>query len=134
MQLKNVTVEEYEFIWGRVDAAMKRYAAVNYFQEFEDYNVHWPYNGWSQILIEIFNLEVLSARLVRRLRRQVIGQPGWEVVIAIAVKKHWDEWPRMGIRIRENEVIDDLKRECFPVKFQSLAFEGARIGTAADQE
>jgi hypothetical protein len=45
---------------------------------------------------------------------------------------HLKDWPNMGISIRANEIIDDLRREYFPTEFQDLAYEGARRGSVLD--
>ncbi|RXF74803.1 hypothetical protein [Hansschlegelia zhihuaiae] len=130
--LRGVTFEEYEEVWYKVYQCMQRYAKKKNFVLYIDYDVYEPFNGWSQVLIDILNLEVLTARLVAKLRRLVKRRPGWEIMVGVALDEHLGEWPAMGLRIRADEVIDDLQRSYLPPKYRSLAFIDARPGTPDD--
>ena len=58
--------------------------------------------------------------------------PGWEIVVAVAVRDHYDDWSDMGLYIRPHEMIDGLQRQYCPPEFQNLRYEGARRGTVND--
>jgi hypothetical protein len=64
-----------------------------------------------------------------RIRR---GFPGWELVVAVAVPGHYDDWPDMGLYVRLHEIIDGLQRKYFPKEFQNFEYEGSRTGTERD--
>jgi hypothetical protein len=124
--LRGVTVDEFGDVFDRVLDVMQKYGTRNNLKMYVDYDLYEPYNGWSQVLVYVLNLKVLHPRLVAKLRRVVSRRPNWEIVVAVAVEEHLQDWPEMGIRIRAHEIVDALQRDFFPPEFKGLAFEDAR--------
>ncbi len=79
-----------------------------------------------QLKLSIGKVELLLPHLIKGLQGLLKDYPGWEIVVAVAVKDHFYEWPEMGLTIRANEIIDGLQRQYFPKEFQSIEYEGSR--------
>jgi hypothetical protein len=82
--------------------------------------------GWYQHKIELQNLNLLKPAVIKSLQRLLTACPDWEVVIAVDVPGKEDEWPSMGLVVRDQEIVDGLKREYFPSEFQNIQYEGSR--------
>jgi len=88
--------------------------------------------GPRQHKICVFNLEVLRPYIASEVRVLLRKFPGWAVMFAVDVPGTENEWPPMGIIVREHEIIDGLQRQYFPPKYQSIQYEGSRVGTDQD--
>ena len=82
--------------------------------------------GWSQHKIELQNLALLKPAVIKSLQRLLATHPDWEIVIAVDVPGKENEWPSMGLVVRDQEIVDGLKREYFPSEFQDIQYEGSR--------
>jgi hypothetical protein len=82
--------------------------------------------GWYQHKIELQNLSLFRPAVVKALQRLLAGFPDWEVVVAMDIPDKKNDWPAMGVIIRDNEIIDGLQRQYFPREFQDIAYEGSR--------
>ncbi len=56
----------------------------------------------------------------------LVGYPDWEIVVSVAPPEKDDVWPRMELILRDNVIIDKLKRELFPKEYQDVFYEGSR--------
>jgi hypothetical protein len=82
--------------------------------------------GWYQHKIELQNLALLKPAVIKSLQRLLATYPDWEIVIAIDIPGKENEWPSMGLVVRDEEIVDGLKREYFPNEFQNIQYEGSR--------
>jgi hypothetical protein len=82
--------------------------------------------GWYQHKIELQNLNLLKPAVINSLQRLLNAYPDWEIVIAVDVPGKENEWPSMGLVVRDQEIVDGLKREYFPSEFQNIKYEGSR--------
>lgn len=85
-----------------------------------DYYVLGDYWGHPQVLVNA-NLKMLRAEVVEALRLLLASRSGWEIVFALWEPGTEDTWPRMGVRIRRDEVLDGLKRDFLPEPYRSFA-------------
>lgn len=115
--VKNVLRE-----FGRPDTALRN----------GDYTVEGDYLGPKEIVVFIGSLAMLQPNVVMELRQIIREFPGWQIVMTVAVRGHYEDWPNMGLYIRPHEIIDALQRRYLPAEFQNLKYEGARRGTAHD--
>ena len=97
-----------------------------------DYSIYDDYWGYPQVKVSINNLKLLQPSIVDGLQKIVKTCPGWEIVVAVAVRGHYNDWPEMGLYIRPHEIIDGLQRQYFPKEFRKIEYVGARPGTASD--
>ncbi len=124
-------VEIFESLVRAVDAVLEQYGKHDSF-ESGDYSIYEDYWGFPQVKVSINDLKLLQPEVIHKLQQTVNAYPGWEIVVAVAVRGHYDDWPHMGLYIRPHEIIDGLQREYLPVEFQNLDYEGARRGTVND--
>lgn len=97
-----------------------------------DYSVYEDYLGFPQVKVSIANLKMLEPFVIQCLQHVIKSFPGWEIVVAVVLRPHYKEWPKMGLYIRPHELIDGLQRQYFPKEFQDLKYGGARPGTEDD--
>jgi hypothetical protein len=57
--------------------------------------------------------------VIESLQKLLIGYPNWEIVVALGRTFG-------GLVIRDDEIIDGLRRENFPKEFQAIEYEGSR--------
>ena len=126
---------EQESIWTalyeRIASALHQFGTEDHFGN-ADYLLVDDNYGHRRHTIEIHKLPMLDPRLVKMLRAFLHDLPGWEIVIAVDVPGTENSWPRMGLIIREHEVIDGLRRSYLPSEFQNLVFEGSIPGSGYD--
>ena len=118
-------------LYDRISAVLSRFGTEDHYGG-GDYLVVDDNYGHRRHTIEIHKLRMLDPTLVRMLRALLAELPDWEVVIAVDVPGTEKSWPRMGVVIRKNEVVDGLQRGHFPPEFQKIEFEESRPGTGYD--
>lgn len=82
--------------------------------------------GTFQQKVYFRNLRLLEPAVIRSLQALLRKNPAWEIVVAISVPGDGDAWPDMGLDIRADEIIDDLKREYLPAEFRNIYYAGGR--------
>lgn len=90
-----------------------------------DYYVLGDYWGHPQVLVNA-NLKMLRDDVIGGLRLLLASRPGWEIVFALWEPGTEKTWPRMGVRIRRDEVLDGLRREFLPDSYRSFSCAGLR--------
>jgi hypothetical protein len=88
--------------------------------------------GYRQHKVYVYDLKMLQPSVVKSLQKVLLDFPDWEIMVAVAVPEHWDDWPTMGLTIRAHEIIDGLQRQYFPQEFRDIHYEGSRPGTERD--
>jgi hypothetical protein len=72
--------------------------------------------------IEIQSLQMLRPAVVRSLQQVLNEFPNWEIVIAVDVPGTESKWPRMGVTVRRDEIVDDLQRKFLPKEFEGIEY------------
>lgn len=124
-------VKRFENLVDRVDALLKQYGKHDSLEP-GDYSIYGDYWGFRQVKVSANNLKMLRPAIIEGLQQIVKEYPGWEIVVAVAVRGHFGDWPQMGLYVRPQEIVDGLQRQYFPKEFQSLKYPGARPGTVND--
>jgi hypothetical protein len=78
--------------------------------------------GWRRNTVEIHRLQMLQPVIVRLLQRLLGDVPNWEIIVAVDIPGTENNWPRMGLTIRQHEIVDELQRQYFPKEFQALKY------------
>jgi hypothetical protein len=116
----------------RIDAFLEQHERPDTLLAPGDYSAHDDFRGTPQVKVSVGNLELLRARIVYQLQQIVVAFPGWEIVYAVALDDHLDDWPNMGLYIRPHDIIDGLQRQYFPKEYRDIEYVGARRGTEKD--
>jgi hypothetical protein len=69
--------------------------------------------------IETNELQFVQPIMVKSLQKLLIGYPNWEIVIAPGREFG-------GLVLRNDEIVDGLRRENLPEEFKMLEYEGSR--------
>jgi hypothetical protein len=125
-------VEKFERLCRRVGTVLNGFGRPDTLERSGDHSVYDSYWGFPQVKVTLANLALLEPRVVHRLQSVLKAFPGWEIVVAVAVEGHYDDWPDMGLIIRAHEIIDGLQRQYFPPAYRGLIYEGSRPGADRD--
>lgn len=128
----NLQAETFERLAGEIGTLLEQFGKHDSLLETGDYSIYGDYWGYPQVKVTIANLALLHPQIIERLQHVVAAYPGWEIVVAVAVPEHLDDWPRMGLYIRPHVIIDGLQRQFFPAEFQTIEYAGSRRGTEQD--
>jgi len=126
--------EIFEKLRFRIRELLGRFGRPDYLsgQPEGDYCVHGDYSEDPQVVVFIHNLEFLRQPVVSALQSLLKDFPGWRIDVMVGLWDHLNDWPNMGISIRQNEIVDDLQRQYFPEGLQDLTYEGATRGSVRD--
>ena len=121
----------FERLYVRMQNLLGRFGRPDSLQH-GDFSIYGDYWGYPQLKISIHDLTLLRPEIVTQMQEVVRDFPGWEIVVAVAVRGHYEDWPDMGLYIRPREIIDGLQRQYFPKEFQDIRYKGGRLGTDLD--
>ena len=124
-------VETFERLVHAINGVLEKHGTPDSLEP-GDYSIYEDYWGFPEVKVSINKLRLLQPQIVSQLQQLMTTYPGGEIVVAVAVRGHYDDWPDMGLYIRPHEIIDGLQRQYFPPEFQSLKYDGARRGTVND--
>jgi hypothetical protein len=124
--------EIFEQLYERICRLLAQFGRSDSLLGLGDYSVYGDYWGYPQVKVSIGNLTLLRPNVIDLLREIIEDFSGWEIVVAVAVDGHLEDWPEMGLYIRPHEIIDGLQRQYFPKEFQDIRYEGGRPGTDRD--
>jgi hypothetical protein len=122
---------EWEALYEQLSRALAPFGKSDAFGEGDYWIVDDNY-GPPQHKVYFWNLAMLKPEIVDALRASLREFPDWEIVVAVDVPVTGDNWPNMGLIIRKNEIVDGLQRQYFPPEYQSIQYEGSRVGTDRD--
>ena len=121
----------FEQLRERINKLLNRFGEPDSLVHLGDYSVHGDYWGYPQVKVSLGKLELLRPEIIDLLQKSLTGFSGWEIVVAVAVRGHYDDWPEMGLFIRAREIIDGLQRQYFPEEFQNIKYPRSRPGSVA---
>jgi len=126
--------EVFEDLEARVDKLLERFGRPDFLpgQPDGDYNVHADYSEYPQVVVFVENLKLMQVSVVDALQKLVKEFPGWQIDLMVTLRGH-EDWPNMGISIREDEIVDDLQRQYFPPEYRNLTYEHCRQGNVLDR-
>jgi hypothetical protein len=121
--------ELFERLRIRIDNLLEQYGEPDSLDGLGDYCAHDDFRQSPQVKVSIGNIGLLRPSIVYQLQGIVRDFPGWEIVYAVALEDHLDDWPDMGLYIRGNEIVDTLQRQYFPKEYQDIQYTGSRRTT-----
>jgi hypothetical protein len=109
--------KEWAILYERTHEVLRKFGEEDDGGKRKDYLLVDDNLGLWQQRVETSNLKMVCPAVVKLLQELLIGYPNWEIVIALG---------RFGgIVIRDDEIVDDLRRENLPEEFQAK-YEGSR--------
>lgn len=124
-------VDTWHQLLDRATNVLARHG-TEYHSGMGDYSVIEDNYGWRRITVGIHNLNLLMPEVVGELKSLLIELPDWEIVLGVDIVSQANEWPVMGLTIRQHEIIDGLQRQYFPAEYRNLTYEDGRPGTGYD--
>ena len=109
---------EWAILYDQIKSVLQQYGEADDGTEEKDYLLVGDNLGWYKHTIETNKLELVQPAVVKSLRELLIGYPNWEIVVALGSFG--------GLVIRDDEIIDGLRRENLPKEFQTIEYEGSR--------
>jgi hypothetical protein len=118
---------EWLKLYRRIKTVLKQHGKADYEGGREVADFFLVQDNWGGPLhqVEIHSLHMLQPPVIKSLQGLLRDYPEWEIVVRVDVLGKEDEWSGMGLTIYADSISDALKREYFPVEYQSLAYEGA---------
>jgi hypothetical protein len=90
-------------------------------------------HGYDQQKVYFSTLKMLDPKIIYALQELLKRFSSWEIFTTVFTRPpDGDTWPEMGLIIRRHEIIDGLQRQYFPPEYQSIQYEGSRVGTDKD--
>lgn len=123
--------KNWSLIYDELAPLMEKFGVENAFGD-GDYWILDDNWGPKQHKICIWNLHTLRPEVIYAVQALIRKFPDWEVVVQVDVPSKEGMWPPMGLIIRAHEIIDGLQRQYFPPEYQSIQYEGSRVGTDKD--
>ncbi|WP_439572800.1 hypothetical protein [Phreatobacter sp.] len=121
---RDVEAALFESLYQLVLAALSRFGRHDGLNP-GDYYVLGDYWGHPQVLVNA-NLRMLREDVIEALRELLARRPQWEIVFALWEPGTETSWPRMGLRIRRDEVLDGLRRSFLPEPYRSFTCRDLR--------
>ena len=110
---------EWALLYGQIKAVLQQYGEEDDGGEEKDYLLLDDNLGLYRHRIETGKLELVQPVVVKSLQKLLIGYPNWEIVVALGRSFG-------GLVIRDDEIMDGLRRENLPKEFQTIEYEGSR--------
>jgi len=109
---------EWAILYDQIKSVLQQYGQENDGTEEKDYLLVDGNLGWYKHRIEANKLELAQPVVVQSLQKLLIGYPNWEIVVALGSFG--------GLVIRDDEIMDGLRRQNLPKEFQTIEYEGSR--------
>ena len=110
---------EWAILYDQIKSVLQQYGQENDGTEEKDYLLVDENLGWYKHRIEANKLELAQPVVVQSLQKLLISYPNWEIVVALSRRFG-------GLVIRDDEIMDGLRRENLPKEFQTIEYEGSR--------
>ena len=116
---------EWQILHDRILETLSLLGKEDYLGREDYLLVDDDWGDWRQKL-EVQNLNLLQPHVVKGLQSLLQGYPDWDIMFRVSPLGTENIWPAMGLIIRDDVIIDDLKREFLPEEFRNFRYEGSR--------
>lgn len=125
--------KNWDTLYRQMQQLLSQYGKESAIDDSADYwIIDEPY-GFDQHNVYALNFTILQPSIVQALQELLAEFPKWEIFVTVYMKRLGGEnWPSMGLIIRQHEIIDGLRRQYFPLEYQNLQYQGSRPGTDRD--
>jgi len=122
---------KWVFFYDEIRRVLQGFGSEDYLGR-ADYLVVDDNYGHRRTQVEVHRLHMLQPEVIHSLRALLVDTADWEITVTVDVPGTEDVWPRMGLTIRKDEVIDGLRREYLPPELQRVIYKDSRPGTGLD--
>jgi hypothetical protein len=112
---------EWEILYDRIDGVVRKFGSESHVRN-GDYMLLDENWGLHQHKIEIQNLNMLKSDVIQSLRGLLADFPNWEILVSVDIPGTEMTWPRMGLIIRSDQVVDGLERQYLPAPYQHVTY------------
>lgn len=120
--IREIRARDWQILYERVKATLDRFGEIH-FCGARDYWLVDDDWGWFRQQVELNNLsKMLRPEVIHALQDVIEGYPDWEITVRIDVPEKRGIWPGMGLFVRSDEIIDELRRDVLPPEFSKMTF------------
>lgn len=116
--------QEWSALYEAIAGVLRQYGTEDPYGK-GDYWILDENWGPRQQKVEFHDLKMLSPPVIYMLQGVLQSYADWEIVIGIDVPGKENDWPPMGLIVRDREIIDGLQRSYLPPPLRNLVFEGS---------
>jgi len=109
---------EWTLLYDAIKEILERLAEEDVGGERKDYLLVEDNLGSWQHRIETDKLELIQPSVIKSLQKLLNGYPNWEILMALSKFG--------GLVIRDDEIMDGLRRENLPEELRTITYEGSR--------
>jgi hypothetical protein len=113
---------DWGVLYDRVSETLGKFGIEDAFGK-GDYLLVDDNYGWERQIVEVQKLHMFEVRVVKMLQSLLREFPGWEITMVVDVPGTEESWPNMGITIRPDSIVDELRREFLPAEFQNVRYQ-----------
>jgi hypothetical protein len=131
--VENETEQERQWgdLYDKIVETMRQFGSEDYRGRADHLIVDDNY-GWRRHTIEVHKLPMLQLAVIKSLQSLLREVPDWAIVVAVDIPGTEGKWPRMGVTIRQHEIIDGLVRNYLPEPYRTMVIPGSKPGTGYD--
>lgn len=112
---------DWAILHERIRTALDRFGRVDPFGKADYWLVDDDW-GWFVHQVEFSNLKMLRPEVVHTLQDALADYPDWLITVRIDISGKEGIWPGMGLFVRSDEIIDELRRDVLPPEFSEMTF------------
>ncbi len=117
---------DWAVLYDRIRAELGRFGKIDAFGK-ADYWVVDDDWGWFVHQVELNDLKkMLRPEVLHALQDVLADYHDWLIAVRIDVPDKRDIWPGMGLFVRSDEIIDELRRDVLPPEFSEMTFARRR--------
>ncbi len=77
--------------------------------------------------VEFHTLKMLRPQVIQELQDILANFSDWEITVRMDLFDRLGKWPGMGLFVRSDEIIDELRRDVLPPEFSTMTFVRKKI-------
>jgi hypothetical protein len=122
---------DWHLLHDAITRILDRYGVKNHLRQGDYWLLDENWGRYSQQL-EFQNLQLFHPVILGALQDLLPQFPHWCITIRVDVVGKEDEWPGMGVLVYRDRMVDDLRREYLPARFQNIIF-GAKASDEVER-
>jgi len=112
---------DWPILHDMVKATLDRFGKIDPFGRGDYWLVDDDW-GWFRQQVEFHTLKMLRPEIIFELQNVLANYSDWEITVRIDISGKEGIWPGMGLFVRADEIIDELRRDVLPPEFSDMTF------------